>query len=91
MAALNLSLSAPKHELAADLRRAFSGIVAGNVKAEGIERVKQKGPYLLNGDPQIMQEMDQLLSSMVAHGRMKITGNYVPCYRIEAAAESAPE
>lgn len=82
MAALNLSLKAPGHQLAADLRRAFSGIVAGNVKADGIKRVQEHGPYLLNGDPQIMAEMDALLARMVANGRMKITGEYTPCYKI---------
>ncbi|WP_221797841.1 nucleotide 5'-monophosphate nucleosidase PpnN [Oceanobacter mangrovi] len=82
MAALNLSLSAPKHELAADLRRAFSGIVAGNVKADGIKRVEEFGPYQLHGDAEIMTAMDSLLASMVANGRMKISGNYKPCYQI---------
>ena len=35
MAALHLRRDAPPHQLAADLRRAFSGIVAGNVKEHG--------------------------------------------------------
>ncbi len=38
MAALNLQRDQPAHLLAADLRRAFSGIVAGNVKEEGMQR-----------------------------------------------------
>jgi len=36
MASLNLTREQPLHHLAANLRRAFSGIVAGNVKENGI-------------------------------------------------------
>jgi pyrimidine/purine-5'-nucleotide nucleosidase len=82
MASLELSLEMPRHELAANLRRAFSGIVAGNVKAEGIKRVREHGPYEIRGDKRILAGMDELLTAMVGHGRMKIKGNYVPCYRI---------
>ena len=82
MAALCLSKSLPGHELAANLRRAFSGIVAGNVKQVGVERVKQYGPYQLRGDAEIMRGMDTLLTAMVGHGRMKISGDYTPCYDI---------
>ena len=35
MGSLDLHLDQPKQQLAANLRRAFSGIVAGNVKEEG--------------------------------------------------------
>ncbi|MBV1960243.1 MAG: nucleotide 5'-monophosphate nucleosidase PpnN, partial [Oleibacter sp.] len=45
MKALKLSHSQKKHHLAADLRRAFSGIVSGNVKADGVELVREHGPY----------------------------------------------
>ena len=34
----------PVHELAADLRRAFSGIVTGNVKEQGIAAIERHGP-----------------------------------------------
>ncbi|MCV6603734.1 MAG: nucleotide 5'-monophosphate nucleosidase PpnN, partial [Porticoccaceae bacterium] len=54
MAALNLNTDQPTQQLAAELRRAFSGIVAGNVKAYGIEQIERHGPYQLNGDPAIM-------------------------------------
>ena len=84
MASLCLDKTLPGHELAANLRRAFSGIVAGNVKEVGIRRVQQHGPYQLKGDPEIMQGMDTLLSAMVKHGRMKISGEYTPCYEIVA-------
>lgn len=45
MANLKLSLDLPSHELAANLRRAFSGIVAGNVKDKGIRLIEEHGPY----------------------------------------------
>ena len=82
MAGLNLSLDQPVHLLAADLRRAFSGIVAGNVKAPGVAAVRAHGPYQLRGEPALMAEMDALLTSFVKQGRMKIDGNYTPCYEI---------
>ena len=37
----------PAHELAADLRRAFSGIVTGNVKENGVRAIEKLGPYEL--------------------------------------------
>ena len=82
MAALNLTFDQPQHELAANLRRAFSGIVAGNVKEEGILSVQKHGPYQLHGDPEILAGMDVLLSSMVENGRMRMSGPYTPCYKI---------
>jgi predicted Rossmann-fold nucleotide-binding protein len=47
MAALDLRRDQPVHELAADLRRAFSGIVAGNVKEEGMRAIEQHGLFEL--------------------------------------------
>lgn len=82
MKALKLSHSQKKHHLAADLRRAFSGIVSGNVKADGVELVREHGPYEIHGDKDILEGMDRLLRAMVDHGRMKISGDYQPCYKI---------
>lgn len=74
-----------RHLLAANLRRAFSGLVAGNVKEEGIRAIEQFGHFELRGDPAIMAPMDSLLSFFAAQGRMKLAGSrYVPCYRIVA-------
>ncbi|MCB2385352.1 nucleotide 5'-monophosphate nucleosidase PpnN [Thalassolituus alkanivorans] len=84
MSALCLSKSLPAHKLAAHLRRAFSGIVAGNVKEVGIERVKKHGPYQLKGDKEIISSMGELLSAMIQDGRMKISGDYTPCYVIDS-------
>jgi predicted Rossmann-fold nucleotide-binding protein len=82
MASLEISKSLPIHELAANLRRAFSGIVAGNVKEDGVMAVKKYGAFQINGDSEIMHAMDKLLEKMAAQGRMKINGNYIPCYEI---------
>src|SRR5699024_7990175 len=45
MAALDLHLDQPKDKLAANLRKAFSGIVAGNVKEFGVNAIAEKGPF----------------------------------------------
>jgi len=85
MRALELSPDQPVHERAANLRRAFSGIVAGNVKAYGVEAIERHGPFELTGDASIMTPLDQLLKSFVAQGRMRLAGaEYTPCYRLVA-------
>jgi len=84
MAALKLQRDQPRHLLAADLRRAFSGIVAGNVKEEGLRAIEQHGPFEIDGDPEIMRALDALLASFVEQQRMKLPGAvYTPCYRIK--------
>lgn len=71
------------HLLAANLRRVFSGVVAGNVKDEGIRAIEQYGHFEIRGDEGIMGPMDSLLTSFVAQKRMKLPGKeYSPCYRI---------
>ncbi|WP_437881996.1 nucleotide 5'-monophosphate nucleosidase PpnN [Pseudomonas sp. LRF_L74] len=84
MASLNLTREQPVHQLAANLRRAFSGIVAGNVKAHGIRLIEEHGPYELRGEKSIMQPLDRLLQAFVEQHRMKLPGGsaYVPCYRV---------
>ncbi|QSA96256.1 nucleotide 5'-monophosphate nucleosidase PpnN [Methylococcus sp. EFPC2] len=83
MGELELHRDQPPHLLAAHLRRAFSGIVAGNVKAEGIRAIEERGPFELKGDPAILKPLDELLSAFVAQGRMKLPGShYEPCYRL---------
>ena len=69
--------------LAANLRRVFSGIVAGNVKSSGIKAIREHGPFAISGDSKIMSLMDKLLKSFVKQQRMKLPGSeYIPCYRI---------
>jgi pyrimidine/purine-5'-nucleotide nucleosidase len=80
---LNLSKNQDRHALAANLRRAFSGVVAGNVKDEGIRAVEQHGDFEIRGDNSILDPLDALLTSFVAQQRMKLPGKtYKPCYRI---------
>lgn len=83
MAALKLYPDRPPEQLAADLRRAFSGIVAGNVKEVGIRAIEAHGPYKIHGDANLMKRMDSLLQGFVAQHRMKLPGSaYTPCYEI---------
>lgn len=80
---MDLHLNQKPEVLAAKLRQAFSGIVAGNVKAEGIREIKRKGPFIIDGDPALMKKMDRLLSDFVEQQRMKLPGSeYIPCYKI---------
>ncbi|MCC5881177.1 MAG: LOG family protein [Halomonas sp.] len=83
MAGLALHRNQPVHELAANLRRAFSGIVAGNVKEQGLRAIEAHGPFQLHAEPELMRRLDELLGSFVAQGRMKLPGReYEPCYRL---------
>ncbi|PWK92182.1 nucleotide 5'-monophosphate nucleosidase PpnN [Fulvimonas soli] len=88
MRGLAIHRDRPRHELAADLRRAFSGIVAGNVKEEGVRAIEQYGPFEIDGDPAIMRALDSLLQAFVDQQRMKLPGGtaYVPCYRVLTGA-----
>jgi len=83
MSKLNLKKDQPVHLLAANLRKAFSGIVAGNVKEQGIRLIKEQGPFELNGEPEMMEQLDILLRTFVDQKRMKIgESKYKPCYRV---------
>jgi pyrimidine/purine-5'-nucleotide nucleosidase len=83
---LSLTQNQDQHLLAANLRRAFSGVVSGNIKQQGIEEIKQKGKFELTGDPGIMQPVDALLQAFVEQQRMKLPGtHYEPCYEIRSS------
>ncbi len=85
MRALSLGRDQPVHQLAANLRRVFSGIVTGNVKEHGIQAIERDGPYELAGDAHVLQLLDELLSAFVSQGRMKLPGSvYRPVYRLVA-------
>ncbi|HET9331270.1 MAG TPA: nucleotide 5'-monophosphate nucleosidase PpnN, partial [Steroidobacteraceae bacterium] len=85
MRALDLNRAQPAHELAANLRRAFSGIVTGNVKEIGIQAIDREGPYELAGDPAVMRLIDELLAAFVTQRRMRLPGSaYRPVYRLVA-------
>ncbi|MEO1888082.1 MAG: pyrimidine/purine nucleotide monophosphate nucleosidase domain-containing protein, partial [Methyloprofundus sp.] len=83
MAGLQLHKNQEKHQLAANLRRVFSGIVAGNVKDEGIRAIEKHGHFEISGDKEVMQPVDALLAAFVSQKRMKLPGTtYIPCYKI---------
>ncbi|MBS0367486.1 MAG: LOG family protein [Proteobacteria bacterium] len=83
MRGLDLRGGQPPHQLAASLRRAFSGIVTGNVKEYGIHAIERHGPYELSGDARILGLLDELLAAFVAQGRMRLPGStYHPVYRL---------
>jgi hypothetical protein len=84
MAQLDIRPDLETHTLAANLRRAFSGIVAGNVKETGLRLIEQHGPYRIRGDQGMMTLLDKLMRGFIDQGRMKL-GNetYKPCYIIE--------
>lgn len=84
MAALNLTFEQSQAELVANLRRAFSGIVAGNIKSETVELVEQFGRFKLTGDPELMAQVDHLLWDFIEQDRMKLPSDvpYQPCYEI---------
>lgn len=83
MAKLELHKNMEPHLLAANLRRAFSGIVSGNVKEDGIHAIEEHGHFEIRGEKNIMQSLDKLLESFVKQHRMKLPGKaYIPCYKI---------
>ncbi|MGB0898787.1 MAG: nucleotide 5'-monophosphate nucleosidase PpnN [Psychrobium sp.] len=83
MSQLSLHSTDDIQSLAANLRCAFSGIVAGNVKKESILAIKEHGLYQLSGNIELMDKMDILLQSFVTQCRMKLPGSaYEPCYQI---------
>lgn len=80
---LNLHPGQSSFDLAVNLRKAFSGIVDGNVKENGVKAVAKHGPYELDGDRAIIDPLSRLLESFVEQNRMKIsTSEYKPCYTI---------
>jgi len=82
IADLSLKPDQPPHQLAANLRRVFSGIVAGNVKEEGIRAVEAQGPFEIHAEPEMAAATDDLLQRFVAQRRMKLQGEYTPCYTL---------
>lgn len=83
MARLEISRDLPAQVLAANLRRAFSGIVSGNIREDGIRAIEQHGPFEIRGDKAILAQLDSLLRAFVEQHRMKLPGRaYEPCYRV---------
>jgi len=83
MAQLEISRDLPTQVLAANLRRAFSGIVSGNIREDGIRAIEEHGPFEIRGDKAIMARLDAMLRAFVEQHRMKLPGRaYEPCYRV---------
>jgi predicted Rossmann-fold nucleotide-binding protein len=83
MRSLDIREDLPRHVMAANLRRAFSGIVSGNVREDTAALIDRDGPFQINGSAKIMGLLDELLAAFVEQKRMKISGNdYQPCYRV---------
>ncbi|MFD1805594.1 nucleotide 5'-monophosphate nucleosidase PpnN [Pasteurella oralis] len=84
MAALDLHRNQSTMDLIANLRRAFSGIVAGNIKPETQDRIEELGRFKLHGDPELLEKIDQVLQDFIVQHRMKLPdGNaYEPCYEL---------
>ena len=81
MGSLNLSRDEEPWKLACNLRSAFSGIVTGNVKEQGIKAVATKGPFVLHGDKDIITSLGSLLESYIKQGRVLLSQKeYKPCY-----------
>ena len=83
MAQLDISRDLPAQQLAANLRRAFSGIVSGNIREEGIRAIEKHGPFEIRGDREILARLDGLLRAFVEQHRMTLPGRvYEPCFRV---------
>ena len=83
MSTLEIREELPTHILAANLRRAFSGIVSGNVREDTAAAIEKHGPFQINGSEKIMRLLDDLLAEFVEQQRMKISGDdYSPCYKV---------
>lgn len=84
MANLDLHFNQPVEQLAANLRKAFSGIVAGNIKPDTLDLIEKYGKFKLHGDCKLMEKIDRLLERFIVQHRMKLpTGEaYQPCYEI---------
>jgi predicted Rossmann-fold nucleotide-binding protein len=84
MRGLRIDEDQPRHELAANLRRAFSGIVSGNVREDTADLIERDGPFEIDGSRRILGLLDDMLGAFVAQQRMKISsGDYDPCYVIK--------
>ena len=84
MRQLHIDEDQPSHELAANLRRAFSGIVSGNVREDTADLIDRDGPFEIDGSRRIMGLLDDMLAAFVDQQRMKISGgDYDPCYVIK--------
>lgn len=70
-------------KLAAALRRAFSGKLAGNLKAGGIAAATALAPIEIRGGKVMLQPVETMLNASVKQSRMQLPGwAYHPRCRI---------
>ena len=79
---LRLHRDQEPYQVAAQLRRLFSAVVYGNVTDTGIHLIEKQGPFTFEGDETIIQPLDEMLRRFTQENRMKVRGDYVPCYAL---------
>jgi hypothetical protein len=82
MQSLDIDSEKPAYQQASILRKLMSGIVAGNIKEEGINEIREHGPYKIKSSSKQAEKIDKLLKAFIKQKRMKIQGDYKPCYQI---------
>jgi predicted Rossmann-fold nucleotide-binding protein len=83
MRSLVLHRDLEPHVLASNLRKAFSGIVTGNVKDNGIRMVEEHGPFEIVGERELAGLLTDLLKGFVSNKRMRLpTTEYRPCFQV---------
>ena len=50
----------------------------------GIRLIEELGPFEIHGDPDLLRPLDALLGAFARQRRMKLAGDYQPCYRVVA-------
>ncbi len=85
MSGLNLHLDKHAVDLCYEIRRAFSGIVAGTIKEQGQQEVARLGPFQISGDRRVVDQLGDLLDQFVLQKRLKVASqNHRPCYEVRA-------
>jgi predicted Rossmann-fold nucleotide-binding protein len=82
MSSLDIDSEKPAYQQASILRKLMSGIVSGNIKEEGLNEIRKHGPYKINSSSKQAEKIDKLLKAFIKQKRMKIQGEYNPCYEI---------
>lgn len=83
VAKLRLHRDQEPYQVAAQLRRLFSAVVYGNVTDTGIHLIEEKGPFAFEGDESMIQALDVMFRRIIQENRMKLKGEYVPCYDLK--------
>ncbi len=84
VAALQIHRDQPLSQLAAELRKLCKAIVHGSVTAQGMKEIQEHGKYQIQGDPDILEALDKLLTVFIAQKRMRAE-KYEPCYTLHTS------